>query len=81
MSAIAQHDYVGRVREEVAVLERELGERGAREELEKIAQRLGLAPETALAAVFRAARRSGLSVRLMLTEIANQLDQAERPGA
>jgi hypothetical protein len=81
MSAVAQHDYVGRVREEVAVLERELGERGAREDLEKIAQRLGLAPEVALAAVFRAARRSGLSVRLMLTEIGNQLDQAERPGA
>jgi hypothetical protein len=81
MSAVAQHDYVGRVREEVAVLERELAERGAREDLEKIAQRLGLAPEMALAAVFRAARRSGLSVRLMLTELGNQLDQAERPGA
>jgi hypothetical protein len=81
MSAVAQHDYVGRVREEVAVLERELGERGAREELEKIAGRLELAPEVALAAVFRAGRRSGLSLRLMLTELANQLDQAERPGA
>jgi hypothetical protein len=81
MSAVAQHDYVGRVREEIAVLERELGERGARDQLEKIAQRLDLAPELALAAVFRAARRSGLTVRLMLTEIGNQLDQAERPGA
>ena len=81
MSAVAQHDYVGRVREEVAVLERELGERGARDDLGKISERLDLPPEVALAAVFRAARRSGLTVRLMLTEIANQLDQAERPGA
>jgi hypothetical protein len=81
MSAVAQHDYVGRVQEEVAALQAELGEAGAREALTKAVERLGLPPEVALAAIFRAARRSGLTLRLMVTEINNQLDRAARPGA
>lgn len=80
MNAVAQHDYIGRVQEEVAALQAELGERGAREELAKVAERLGLPAELALAAVYRAARRSGLTLRLMLTELNNQLERASRPG-
>lgn len=81
MSAVAEHDYVGRVREEIGTLEADLSERGLRDDLNKLAERLNLPTELALAALFRAARRSGLSLRLMVTEINNQLDRAERPGA
>lgn len=81
MSAAPQPDYVGRVQEEVRALEADLKERGARDELGRVAQRLNLAEDLALAALFRAARRSGLSLRLMLTEVNNQLDSADRPGA
>jgi hypothetical protein len=81
MSVAVEHDYVGRVREEINALEKDLQERGAREELDKVVQRLNLPNELALAAIYRAARRSGLSLRLMLTELNNQLDKAERPGA
>ncbi len=80
MGAVAEHDYVGRVREEIGTLESDLRERGLRDELTRVAERLGLPPELALAAIYRAARRSGLSLRLMVTEINNQLDRAERPG-
>lgn len=81
MSAIEQHDYLGRVREEVVALQAELGERGAVDDLAVLSDRLGLPKELALAAVYRAARRSGLTLRLMLTEMKNQLERAERPGS
>ncbi len=81
MGAVAEHDYVGRVREEIGTLESDLREHGLRDELTRVAERLNLPPELALAAIYRAARRSGLSLRLMVTEINNQLDRAERPGA
>jgi hypothetical protein len=80
MSAVAQHDYVGRVREEVGTLEADLSERDARAELARTVERLGVPSELALAAIYRAARRSGISLRLMLTEINGQLDRGERPG-
>lgn len=81
MSAIEQHDYLGRVREEIVALQAELGERGVVDDLAMLSDRLGLPKELALAAVYRAARRSGLTLRLMLTEMKNQLERAERPGS
>jgi hypothetical protein len=80
VSAIAQHDYIARVREEVANLERELAEAGARDDLNAIAGRLGLPSDLAIAAVFRAGRRSGLTLSLMVKELAAQLDRESRPG-
>ncbi|HLG51903.1 MAG TPA: hypothetical protein VKY56_09780 [Chloroflexota bacterium] len=54
-------DYVNRIHEEVAALERELqGDVPAR--LTRIAQTLGIPDHLALAAVYRAARRSGLTI-------------------
>jgi hypothetical protein len=81
MSIAAEHDYIGRVREEIGTLEADLKERGARDDLAKVARQLDLPDDLALAAIYRAARRSGLSLRLMLTELANQFDKASRPGA
>jgi hypothetical protein len=80
MTIAAEHDYVGRVREEIVALEAELGERGVRDALTATAATLGLPPELALAAIYRAARRSGLSMRLMLAEVEGQLEKAGRPG-
>lgn len=81
MSAVAQHDYVMRVQEEVRDLEKEMNEPGVRDGLTRVTERLGLPADLATAAIFRAARRSGLTMRLMLTEINGQLDRAARPGA
>jgi hypothetical protein len=81
MSAPVSHDYVERVREEIAGLSGDLSERGVSEDLAAVVRRLGLPEELALAALYRAARRSGISLRLLLTEITSQLDRAARPGA
>jgi hypothetical protein len=81
VSAVAQHDFVGRVAEEVRDLQREVQEAGVSEALAQVSERLSLPPELALAAIYRAARRSGLTVRQMLADITAQLDLAERPRA
>lgn len=81
MSAIVQHDYIARVREEVTDLERELAETGTREALAVVAARLAVPSDLALAAIFRAGRRSGLTLSLMIKELAAQLDRQSRPGA
>jgi hypothetical protein len=79
MSVVAEHDYVGRVHEEIQTLEQELADQTLRADLAKVAARLGLESDLALAAIFRASRRSGLSLRLMVAEVNGQLDRAERP--
>jgi hypothetical protein len=73
---VQQYDFVRRVREELEVLEKELSEPGVSDGVRATAERIGVPTETALAAFFRAAKRSGYSLRLMLEEINRQLDTA-----
>jgi hypothetical protein len=81
MGAVAQHDYIARVQEEQSTLAAELAEVGLAERIATIGQQLGLNEQLALAAVFRASRRSGLSLTLMVNELTAQLERASRPGA
>ncbi|MBI4492467.1 MAG: hypothetical protein HY690_06710 [Chloroflexi bacterium] len=71
---VQQYDFVARVREEVAGLEQELAEPGVREGVQALAERMHLPPEVALSALYRSAKRSGYTLKLLLEEVNRQLD-------
>lgn len=77
---VQQYDLVGRVREESAQIEQELGEPGVRDSLRATAERIGVPQELALAAFFRAAKRSGYTLRLLLEEVNRQLELEGLPS-
>jgi len=65
-------EYIDRVREEVATLQSELQDDRVRERIEGASKALGVPEELGLAAFYRAARRSGLS----LTQFLGDLERA-----
>lgn len=71
---VQQYDFAGRVREEVDVIEKELAEPGVADGVRATAERLQLPADLALAALFRAAKRSGYTLRVFLEEVNRQLD-------
>lgn len=71
---VQQYDFVARVREEVELLQRELGESGVSEGIRAMAERLQLPDGLALAALYRSAKRSGYTLKLLTEELKRQLE-------
>ncbi|MSQ32863.1 MAG: hypothetical protein EXR60_00305 [Dehalococcoidia bacterium] len=77
----ARYDYIRHLREEFALLELELKEKGVAEGLAEVAQRFSVSPELALAAVHRASKRSGYNMRLFIEQFKQQVEAEKRaPG-
>ena len=72
MALTPGQEYIDRVREEVATLQSELQGDRVRERVEAASRALGVPEELGLAAIYRAARRSGLS----LTQFISDLERA-----
>lgn len=70
-----EYDFEARIREEIEPLQRELAEPGVREDLARQATRFSLPPDEFLAALFRGARRTGYTLRVMLDELAHQQER------
>ena len=66
-------DYLDRVREEIATLESELQEDRLRARIHDASHALGTSEEIGLAAIYRAARRSGLSLSQFLSDLERTL--------
>lgn len=69
MTSQPGQEYLGRVRDELATLEAELSDDRVRERLGAVVQALRIPEELGLAAIYRAARRSGLSLSQFLSEL------------
>jgi transposase len=74
------YDYMRHLKEEFAVLERELQDKGVDEGLRLIAERYQVPREMAVAAVHRAAKRNGYTMRVFIEQLQQQL-AAEKQAA
>ena len=63
------------VKEELLTLQRELAEPGARDGVAAATSALSLPPDLAIAVLYRAARRSGLTIRLLTEEIRREVER------
>lgn len=72
-----RYNYLGQLKEEFDVLERELNDKGVEEGLQEITRRFGVPREVALAAAHRAAKRSGYTMKLFLEQLEQQLKDAK----
>ena len=69
-----RYDYVRHLREEFALLELELKEKGVEEGLAEVARRFSVSKEAALAAVHRASKRSGYTAQVFIEQLKQQLE-------
>lgn len=76
-----QLDYLAGLREAVSALDRDLAEAGVRDGVVRVAQSLGLAPDVALAALYRESRRNGYTLKLMIEELERQIELAAKQQA
>ena len=76
-----RYDYVRHLKEEFAALEAELAEPGVEQGLADICQRFQVPREWALAAVHRAAKRNGYTVKVFLEQLKQQLETEQRGPA
>jgi len=72
VASLTGEEYLNRVREEVATLEDDLAGQRVRARIQQASRGLGVPDDLGLAAIYRAARRSGLT----LTQFLGDLEQA-----
>ncbi len=73
-----EHEYLQRVREELATLQNELRTGDVRERVQAASQALGIPEDLGLAAMYRAARRSGLTLAQFLRDLERALGSGTR---
>ncbi len=75
---VLDREYLGRVREEIATLEEELRSGDVRERVQAVSRALEVPEDLGLAAIYRAARRSGLTLAQFLTDLERALESDSR---
>jgi len=67
-----EYDFYATVRDDLTQLQKELEAEGAHDTVQVIAKRLGVPPDVALAALWRASKRHGETLSIFLGELTNQ---------